>query len=124
MVISNGLTRTYDNGFYHIGVRPTGEDPGIGGDDPFGRPPSESRAFTRDANAPAFLGNGFDARKYAQPAESEVNDAFKTPGRRNVELTGPYFHNGGKATLMQVVELYNRGGDFAVENRDSLAPDI
>lgn len=126
MVTSNGLTRTYDNGFYNIGVRPTADDLGVGADDPFGRPLSESRAYARDGNAATFLGNGFDPRKYVQPAESEVNvnGAFKTPGLRNVELTGPYFHNGGKATLMQVVEFYNRGGDFAVENRDNLAPDI
>jgi hypothetical protein len=26
-------------------------------------------------------------------------------------LTGPYFHNGGQATLEQVVDFYNRGGD-------------
>lgn len=38
---------------------------------------------------------------------------MKTPGLRNVELTGPYFRNGGKGTLRQVVQLYNRGGDFA-----------
>ncbi len=38
--------------------------------------------------------------------------AFKTPGLRNIEFTGPYFHNGGQATLEQVVEFYNRGGDF------------
>jgi hypothetical protein len=41
-----------------------------------------------------------------------VTAAFKTPGLRNVELTGPYFHNGGQVTLMQVVDFYNRGGDF------------
>ncbi|MGH8527969.1 MAG: hypothetical protein ACREXY_28230, partial [Gammaproteobacteria bacterium] len=28
-----------------------------------------------------------------------VDGAFKTPGLRNSELTGPYFHNGGMATL-------------------------
>jgi len=38
---------------------------------------------------------------------------FKTPTLRNVELTGPYFHNGGQATLAQVVDFYNRGADFA-----------
>jgi cytochrome c peroxidase len=37
---------------------------------------------------------------------------FKTPTLRNVELTGPYFHNGGLSTLRQVVEFYDRGGDF------------
>src|SRR5205085_3316582 len=41
--------------------------------------------------------------------------AFKTPALRNVELTGPYFHNGGKATLRQVVDFYSLGGDFPGE---------
>jgi hypothetical protein len=27
-------------------------------------------------------------------------------------LTAPYFHNGGKATLADVVDFYSRGGDF------------
>jgi cytochrome c peroxidase len=34
------------------------------------------------------------------------------PHLRNTELRGPYFHNGGMATLRQVVDFYNRGGDF------------
>ncbi len=38
--------------------------------------------------------------------------AFKTPGLRNIEFTGPYFHDGGQATLEQVLEFYNRNGDF------------
>ncbi|MFQ6030724.1 MAG: hypothetical protein ACE5Q6_24905 [Dehalococcoidia bacterium] len=42
--------------------------------------------------------------------------AFKTPHLRNIELTAPYFHNGGQATLRQVVEFYNRGGDFPNQN--------
>ncbi|MGN6514071.1 MAG: hypothetical protein ACTHKZ_10955, partial [Lysobacteraceae bacterium] len=40
----------------------------------------------------------------------------KVPGLRNVELTGPYFHNGGKLTLRQVVNFYARGGDFPATN--------
>src|SRR5206468_187012 len=36
---------------------------------------------------------------------------FKVPSLRNAALTGPYFHNGGQATLGQVVAFYNRGGD-------------
>lgn len=43
---------------------------------------------------------------------------------RNVELTAPYFHNGGQATLRQVVEFYNRGGDFADVNQANLDPNI
>ena len=40
------------------------------------------------------------------------NGQFKSVSLRNVELTGPYFHNGGAATLEQAVEFYIRGGDF------------
>lgn len=42
--------------------------------------------------------------------------AFKAAPLRNVELTGPYFHNGGKLTLRQVIDFYTRGGDFPITN--------
>ena len=42
--------------------------------------------------------------------------AFKAPQLRDVELTGPYFHNGGTLTLRQVVDFYTRGGDFPITN--------
>ena len=35
---------------------------------------------------------------------------FKTPGLRNVALTGPYMHNGSINTLRDVVQFYNQGG--------------
>ena len=53
-----------------------------------------------------------------------VDGAFKTPSVRNAELTAPYFHNGGTATLRQMVDFYNRGGDFAEQNQDNLDIDI
>jgi cytochrome c peroxidase len=46
------------------------------------------------------------------------NGQFKTPGLRNVELHGPFMHNGRLQTLEQVVEFYNRGGDFDAPNID------
>ena len=36
--------------------------------------------------------------------------AFKTPGLRNVALTGPYMHDGSINTLRDVVQFYNHGG--------------
>jgi cytochrome c peroxidase len=45
---------------------------------------------------------------------------IKTPSLRNVELSGPYMHNGGFATLRQVVEFYDRGGDFPNSEIDPL----
>src|SRR5262249_5041469 len=60
-----------------------------------------------------------------QPNERvAVDGAFKTPGLRNVELTAPYFHNGGSLTLMDVVEFYNRGGNFVGLNRESVDPNV
>jgi len=38
--------------------------------------------------------------------------AFKVPTLRNIELTGPYMHNGSMATLEEVLEFYARGGNF------------
>ena len=40
-----------------------------------------------------------------------ADGTFKIPGLRNVELTAPYFHNGGEATLLDVVKFYARGGN-------------
>jgi len=37
---------------------------------------------------------------------------FKSPTLRNVELTGPFMHNGSMATLEQVIEHYGRSGNF------------
>jgi hypothetical protein len=45
-----------------------------------------------------------------------TNGAFKIPTLRNIELTAPYMHNGSMKSLEEVVEFYNRGGNF--NNRD------
>lgn len=36
---------------------------------------------------------------------------FKTPTLRNIALTAPYMHDGSVATLEDVVEYYDKGGD-------------
>lgn len=83
-----------DRGFNNIGVLSTTEDPAVGGNDAFGVPLSTVRLL----NPP--------------PAEPiAVDGAFKVPGLRNVELTAPYFHNGGHRTLRDVLLFYSRGGD-------------
>ena len=35
--------------------------------------------------------------------------SFKTPGLRNLLLTGPYFHDGSQETLWDVLDHYNKG---------------
>jgi len=35
--------------------------------------------------------------------------SFKTPGLRNLLMTGPYFHDGSQETLWDVMDHYNKG---------------
>jgi cytochrome c peroxidase len=35
--------------------------------------------------------------------------SFKTPGLRNLLMTGPYFHDGSQETLWDVIDHYNKG---------------
>jgi cytochrome c peroxidase len=121
MPMGDGRVALYDNGFYNIGVRPTVEDIGAGGVDPFGNPLALSRIAKIAAGGGAVpageltFDNQFFAINRGQDPRANERDAvdgsFKTPTLRNVELTGPYFHNGGQATLEQVIDFYNRGGD-------------
>ena len=87
--------------------RPGRGDDAVPAYDPFGFP------FPNVANLQAI-----------QDMPTALDGAFKVPNLRNVTLTAPFFHNGGQLTLTQVVEFYNRGGDFAIENLGDLAPNI
>jgi cytochrome c peroxidase len=59
-----------------------------------------------------------DTGRGAVSGNSGDNGKFKTPSLRNVELRAPYMHNGRFAALEDVVEFYNRGGDFNAPNKD------
>ncbi|HYZ86081.1 MAG TPA: hypothetical protein VE621_16850, partial [Bryobacteraceae bacterium] len=118
----------YDQSFYNLSVRPFTEDAGIGGNDPFNNPLSIARLLTMPpsqvpsqelltipypniiTNPPPQLGE----------RTSVVQGAFKVPSLRNVELTAPYFHSGGHRNLRQVVQFYNRGGDFRETNVEQI----
>lgn len=45
---------------------------------------------------------------------------FRTPGLRNVGLRRAFFHNGGFTTLDQVIDFYDRAGDFDANNKPNL----
>jgi len=109
----------YDNGFYNIGLRPTTEDLGVGAEGPFG-----PLSMTRRVQNGEGIGHDAGIAEVPWFARVAVDGAFKTPSLRNVELTGPYFHNGSMSTLEQVVEFYARGADFAETNRRDLDPDV
>lgn len=157
--IDGNCIAVYDNGFYNIGARPTLDDLGVGGRDPFGNPLSETE-FCRQRVGTANPcqeeitcinerpDEGIDCEDIdpagiaicaaafpPDPGEPDrcrllaneriaVDGNFKTPHLRNLLLTGPYFHNGGKSTLEQVVRAYNHGLDFRDVNQNDLDPDI
>ena len=105
----------YDNGFYNIGVRKTLEDLGVGASHPVFGPLSYT--------GQKLAGKGVEQAITISPGDRVANDgAFKTPTLRNIELTGPYFHNGGTRTLTEAVQFYVRGADF-YENPE-LDPDV
>jgi len=128
---------TYDTGFYNIGVRPTADDLGLDGTDPFGKPLSYTKYFQGKYADPSFIkvpGNGLACNGLMvnntsgfpllsgglRKLEAAVTaGSFKVAALRNVELNGPYFHTGGKATLAQVLDFYSAGGDFS---NPTLAP--
>jgi cytochrome c peroxidase len=145
-------TALYDTGFYNIGTVPTTDDLGRGGKNLNGQPLAFSRQalfervlgipipfpITGDDGIPATSEDGnvvcndtnqngvceSDEPLNAGFQRAAVDGAFKTPGLRNQELLAPYMHNGGFATLRQVVEFYNRGGNFCNLNKADLDPDI
>lgn len=62
-----------------------------------------------------FHNNGLDASftdlgRGAISGSVFDNGKFKTPTLRNIELTGPYMHDGRFTTLEQVINHYNSGG--------------
>ena len=52
-----------------------------------------------------------DLGRYAVTKRDADKGAFKTPTLRNIVETAPYMHDGSEATLRQVIELYDRGGN-------------
>lgn len=83
----NGINLT-DNSFHNVGVRT--EDLGRHVFDKIG------------------MRNEFESTPY--PFFS-MYKAFKTPSLRHVAFTAPYFHDGSRHSLTEIIEFYNRGGD-------------
>ncbi|HEY8461163.1 MAG TPA: cytochrome c peroxidase [Blastocatellia bacterium] len=58
------------------------------------------------------LTEGFsELGRYLITGQPKDIGAFKTSGLRDIELTGPYMHNGSEKTLLDVVKFYNKGGE-------------
>lgn len=52
-----------------------------------------------------------DLGRFGVTGKEADRGAFKTPTLREVARTAPYMHDGSLATLADVVEFYNRGGN-------------
>src|SRR5438270_334943 len=100
----------HDIGFHNIGVRPTNDDLGLAASDPSGL---ASLSVAQLASMGQVSGTSVPAG-----AAVSVRGAVKTPSLRNIELTGPFFLNGGQATLEQVVDFYSHRGDFPSADMD------
>ena len=151
MPMGDGNLAVYDIGFYNIAVRPTEEDIGRAGkafDLPFSYVELAFMKFNKDPKitdevAPFVPDGGIvevvqpDGTVVDVPVDLEglfgqngangrfvTRGAFKVPTLRNQEFQGPYFHNGGDATLRQVVEFYARGGNFPATNIAHFDADI
>lgn len=65
----------------------------------------------------------FEDRGRAAVSGRAVDEgAFKIPSLRNVGLRAPYFHNGKRLTLTEVVDFYDRGGDFEENQAPQIRP--
>ncbi len=56
-------------------------------------------------------GEFLDLGRFAVTRKEKDRGAFKTPTLREVERTAPYMHDRSIATLDEVIEFYNRGGN-------------
>ena len=59
-----------------------------------------------------------DPGRFGVTANNADRGRMRTPPLRNVELSAPYFADGRFRTLEEVVDFYNRGGDFTAPNKD------
>ncbi len=62
------------------------------------------------------LGVGMTAEKpdlgrFGVTKDKQDTGAFKTPTLRDIQRTAPYMHDGSMATLEEVVDFYDRGGE-------------
>jgi cytochrome c peroxidase len=129
MTVGAGFQAIYDDGFNNLAVRPTTEDFARGGTAPFTNPMTNLLYPLSFVQLGELWQSGllpFETPLMPQflPPTFPVNDkgTFKVPQLRNVELTGPYFHNGSVGLLQNVVDFYARGGNFPINNINDIDP--
>jgi cytochrome c peroxidase len=91
-----------DNKFHNIGVAAKNRD--------FAALARRAAAVT-DAAELAFHPEFTELGRFVVTRQPKDIGAFKTPGLRDIALTAPYMHDGSEATLLDVVNFYDRGGE-------------
>ncbi len=119
-----------EDAFANIGVRPSREDLGRGG---VAAAEDVARIGTVNSFSLSSIERFFQVQPAGLPPIAVLgpntfrvldDGAFKVPLLRNVELTAPYFHNGGELSLAQVVDFYIRSGDFGDVNTKDIEPNL
>ena len=75
----------------------------------------------------SFKNNGLykeykDQGRFRLTNDEADRAVFKVPSIRNVELTGPYMHDGSMASLEEVIAHYNLGGKDHPHKSDLIRP--
>jgi cytochrome c peroxidase len=78
--------------------------------------------FTNDGFHDIGLASADLGRGQFLPGVVKMQQAFKTPGLREIARRGPYMHDGSMATLEQVVDHYDRGGVDRPSRSDLMKP--
>ena len=74
-----------------------------------------------------FKNNGLyeeyeDPGRFRLTGDEQDRALFKVPSLRNVGITGPYMHDGSIASLEEVIDHYNAGGEDHIHKSDLIRP--
>ncbi len=64
--------------------------------------------------------NAEDEGRFGVTGVEDDRGKFRTPSLRNVKLRSPFMHSGQFDTIEEVVDFYDRGGDFDAPNKSPL----
>ncbi len=91
-----------DNKFHNIGVAAKGRD--------FGALARRAAAVS-DPQELAVHPDFTELGRFAVTKQPKDIGAFKTSGLRDIATSAPYMHDGSEATLLDVVNFYDKGGE-------------
>jgi cytochrome c peroxidase len=91
-----------DNKFHNIGVAAKNKDFAA---------LARRAALVGDPGELAFHAEFSELGRFVATKQPKDIGAFKTSGLRDIALTAPYLHDGSEATLIDVVNFYDRGGE-------------